>query len=97
MEVASKRWIQLTHDIGRCDFPSWSPDGRHIAFANSANGRASDNKVMTMLRGRHPAARSHRIRCRHAKLELGSKLYHIVLMAPTLKSPLPSAEQERAR
>ena len=32
MEVATKRWIQLTHDGGRCDFPSWSPDGRHIVF-----------------------------------------------------------------
>jgi TolB protein len=49
MEVATKKWIQLTHDIGRCDFPTWSPDGRHIAFSNSPDGRASHNRIMTML------------------------------------------------
>jgi TolB protein len=49
MEVATKRWIQLTHDGGRCDFPSWSPDGRHIVYANTADGKADHMKVWTML------------------------------------------------
>ena len=49
MEVATKRWIQLTHDGGRCDFPSWSPDGRHIVYANSADGKADHMKIWTML------------------------------------------------
>jgi TolB protein len=49
MEVATKRWIQLTHDGGRCDFPSWSPDGRHITYANTADGRADHMRIWTML------------------------------------------------
>jgi TolB protein len=49
MEIATKRWIQVTHDIGQCDFPSWSPDGRHIVFANTPDGKAAHSKIWTML------------------------------------------------
>jgi TolB protein len=49
MEIATKRWIQLTHDSGRCDFPAWSPDGRHLVYANSPDGRASHTRIMSML------------------------------------------------
>ncbi len=46
MDIASKQWVQLTHDGGRNDFPYWSPDGRHIIFQSS---RAGSLQIWTML------------------------------------------------
>src|SRR5271167_2275676 len=46
MDVASKQWVQLTHDGGRNDFPSWSPDGRHIVFQSSRTGHV---QIYSML------------------------------------------------
>ncbi len=40
MDIASKRFTQLTHDEGRNDAPSWAPDGRHIVFQREMNGHS---------------------------------------------------------
>ena len=46
MDIASRQFVQLTHDAGRNDFPSWSPDGRHIVFQSTRSGR---DEIWTML------------------------------------------------
>lgn len=46
MDVATRQWVQLTHDGGHNDFPSWSPDSRHIVFQSN---RAGGTQIWTML------------------------------------------------
>jgi TolB protein len=46
MDIASKQWVQLTHDAGRNDTPCWSPDGRHIVFQSHRNGT---DQIFSML------------------------------------------------
>jgi len=46
MDIASKRWMQLTHESGSNDFPCWAPDGRHIVFERSSGGHA---EIWSML------------------------------------------------
>ena len=48
MDISSRplKWLQLTHDSGSNDFPSWSPDNRHIVFERSIGGRS---QIWSML------------------------------------------------
>ena len=46
IDIASKNYIQVTHESGSNDFPSWAPDGRHIVFERTINHHS---EIWTML------------------------------------------------
>ena len=45
MDIASKRWLQLTHDAGSNDFPSWAP----TPGTSSLSARSAVTQIWTML------------------------------------------------
>jgi TolB protein len=46
IDLASKNYLQLTHESGSNDFPVWSPDGRHLAFERTIGGHT---QIWSML------------------------------------------------
>jgi TolB protein len=38
IEVASRRWIQLTQDQRNNENPSWAPDSKHLVFSSNRSG-----------------------------------------------------------
>jgi TolB protein len=46
IDLASKDYLQITHESGSNDFPTWAPDGRHIAFQRTIGGHT---EIWSML------------------------------------------------
>jgi TolB protein len=46
IDIASKKYLQLTHESGSNDYPFWAPDARHIVFERTIGGKS---QIWTML------------------------------------------------
>jgi TolB protein len=46
IDIASKKYLQLTHESGSNDYPFWAPDGRHLVFERTIGGKS---QIWTML------------------------------------------------
>jgi TolB protein len=46
IDLASKNYLQITHESGSNDYPSWAPDGRHIVFERTIGGHT---QIWSML------------------------------------------------
>ena len=68
MDIASKRWLQITHEPGSNDFPSWAPDGRHIVFR--ARHRQPHRDLVHAGRRHRAASADPHGQQLHAQLEL---------------------------
>jgi TolB protein len=53
MDIASKHWLQVTHESGSNDFPSWAPDGRHIVFERAIGGHTEIWAMLADGTGQH--------------------------------------------
>jgi TolB protein len=58
MDIATKRWLQLTHDTGTNDFPSWAPDTRHIVFERKVGGHTEIWSMLSDGTEQHQLTRS---------------------------------------
>ena len=87
-EIASMHWLQVTHESGSNDFPSWAPDGRHIVF------RTHDRRPHADLDDagrRHASAATdaHRQQL-HAQLEL-EVMQGLSASGAPIRAPIPDA------
>jgi TolB protein len=58
MDIASKRWSQLTHEAGSNDYPSWAPDGRHIVFERAIGHHTEIWSMLADGTGQHQLTQS---------------------------------------
>jgi len=55
MDISTKplKWLQITHESGSNDYPSWAPDNRHIVFERAVGGRSQIWSMLSDGTGQH--------------------------------------------